>query len=305
MLGPRRDRDEHRRLGVLAEVAAVTGERRDRHLASHDLPRLRREGTVVREARRRRLLRHRIVRLRTVQFGRRVGLGRGTAAAQLVGELPVPLDVGRGVADLAVVGVQRLALLAQPNLEPVLDRPEVDDAAHLVAGRLADLLRRRLEVGPGPAVLRRGRAGRRPGRRIVGEHLRVLAHRDGVDLAADGAALEQARVHLAGVDLRTGGAELAQHVAVGVLAHVPVVHLEDVRRAAAGDLGGHFLEVGVELREGRLDRDVRVLGLEQVDGLLGEFGPVGVTPPGEPQRHLPATAGVVVAARGAGGRDGG
>jgi hypothetical protein len=111
--------------------------------------------------------------------------------------------------------------------------------------------------------------------------------RHGIDLAVDGGvrlhALEQRGVHHAGVDLR----KVERLVDVvfqlrridAVMAGLGQVKARSARRP---QLGNHLLVV----REGDLDLDAGVLGLELLDQLIGGVG----TPGEDPQRLGPGPA---------------
>src|SRR5690606_8986036 len=122
----------------------------------------------------------------------------------------------------------------------------------------------------------------------VGEDLRigddaeaVHARRDPVLVPVEVAVLQGGLVVGGGVDDVRGLAEVEQHAAGSVLAWVGTAHRDDVGFVTCRDGRGEAVEVGVEVGELRLDRDVRVLLLESADGLLGHLGAVGVAPPGE------------------------
>ena len=69
--------------------------------------------------------------------------------------------------------------------------------------------------------------------------------------------------------------EVGEGVAVGVLAHVPVVHLEHVGRTATGDLGRQLLKYALNSRTS-LHLDVEFFCSQKVDPPVGDLGPVGV-----------------------------
>jgi hypothetical protein len=149
-----------------------------------------------------------------------------------------------------------------------------------------DLLHRRVEVVPGPALL-----GLDAGLGVDGlvDHQghRVGPDRDAEQLSVDLAELLQARSEalqrqMARLDLR---AEIEQHILRVVFPQETDGILEHVRRISTGRLGVELLpEVGIGLEVG-LDLDLRVLLLEKRDGLLDARRAVLGAPPGVTDRH--------------------
>jgi hypothetical protein len=139
---------------------------------------------------------------------------------------------------LAFGGVERLAALAAPVVEHRLSAGAIGHAFDAVAdvGR-GELLRDLAHGVIGPGVGRQVDARFLEGGGVDQHGHRVGAEADAVELAVDLAALELVLVEI--VELQGAADELVERgdgIAAGVLDDEAVVHLQHVRRIAAGNL---------------------------------------------------------------------
>src|SRR5690606_16247129 len=177
-----------------------------------------------------------------------------------------------------------------------LQRPEADSVDALVPELVVATACELVELVPRPrSVVRHLDAG-------LVEHLRVVGH--GVERDAHGRTVERA-VDLAGLQhvvLHTGqvesvqAAEIAQGALLAVGGALALVHLDDVRHVTGRGLGVQPVPVRLPRRPLRLDPDIRVFLLEQVDDLLRQVAASVCTPPGEAQLDRTVTTPAVVTA---------
>src|SRR5665647_3790127 len=99
------------------------------------------------------------------------------------------------------------------------------------------------------------------------------------------AQADHARIQLRRVDLRQLR-QVVQRVALRIGREIQLVHLDDVGRVASGDRSGELVPVAVPVRKLARDVDVRVLGLEGLDGLVGPFHAGVAAPPVDAERHV-------------------
>ena len=211
------------------------------------------------------------------------GLHAPALVLGLQGQLPHIHDV-LGIVKAqrgSVLAVQVQAVVAQTEAE-VVGRAAGDEGIPQ-AGGLVHLL-------GDIAVFRHGGVHRQLQPQLIHKVLAVEHNRsigaggDGVDLAVDGAGIQDVLLHVAHVQAAVSdvAVQLGQHAVVGILGQVGVVHLEHVGGLAAGHLGGQLgpVAVPVGIVHDHVDVGIQLLKLFQHRGGLL------VTGLGAPPEHV-------------------
>ena len=161
------------------------------------------------------------------------------ALAQVVPESEPLADVAHVETELAVVGVERLAALAQPDFQRRLVASAVEQAVEAgTLGSLGDLEGELADLRPGH-VMGRSLQPERADEALVEHHRgRVQAEADPKDLAIDLAAVDRRRAEVGKVEaLADERIEREQGAAARIFVDVAIVHLDHVGRVAARRLG--------------------------------------------------------------------
>ncbi len=213
--------------------------------------------------------------------------GAGAGLAQLVPEVEPGGNVVGREGRLAFRRVEQLAALVQPVLEALLPAAVVAGAPVLALVDLRDLGGDAGHLVPGEVRVDRLDADLLEHADVVDHRLRVDAHGDAIELAVDHAGVAGAGGEAGHVD-RLLAVERQQRPAPRIFVDVAVIHLDQVRRIAAGGLRRELGPVVAPAEGFRTDLHIRVLRLIGVERRARAPVALRVAPPvgAEPRAGL-------------------